>query len=79
MFLAVIDKAIVLAVKRSADREWYQTRFTHHFIRHHEQIELFRNGGDLLKFFPREDLANRVVRSVDDDYLSARGDSAAKK
>ena len=49
-------------------------RFAHHFVGHDKQVELFRDGSNLLKFFSGENLANRVMGSVDDDDLGPRSD-----
>lgn len=44
---------------------------TYHFVRHNNKIEFLRECGDGFKFFPGKNLADRVVRSVYDNYLSA--------
>ncbi len=49
---------------------------THDLVGHYEEIVLLRDHGDLFEFFPAEDLANGVVRGVDDDHLGARCDGA---
>lgn len=51
--------------------------FAHHFVRHHQQVELFCDDSNLFQFFPRENLADRVVWSIDDYHFGSRGDSAA--
>lgn len=52
-------------------------RFTHHLVRHYQQVKFFCDGSNLFQFFLRENLADRVVWSIDDYHFSPRGDSTA--
>ena len=49
-------------------------RATYHCIRHDEEIELFSNGRNGFQFSLSENLANWIMRCVDDDHLSTWGD-----
>ena len=48
----------------------------HYFVRHYEQVMLFRDGGYLLKLMPGEHLPNRIVGRIDNDHLRPRCDFA---
>jgi len=47
---------------------------TYHFVRHDEEIEFFSNGCNGFQFSSSKNLPNWIMRCVDDDHLSARGD-----
>jgi hypothetical protein len=52
-------------------------RDTYHFVRHDNQIELLRKCGDEFELFLRKNFANRIVRSIYDNHLSAGGNGTA--
>jgi hypothetical protein len=76
VFFVVKDEAVVLVTKpiRVRAHTLGTMSYAHHFIRHDEEIELFRERGYFLQFRASKNLPHGVVRRVDDDNLGAGSD-----